>query len=44
MDAGVAVGQFIDRTIHTISTMPPTQLAVLAIVIVVGFLILKRAF
>jgi hypothetical protein len=43
MDAGVAVGQFIDRTVHTISTMPPTQLALLAIVIIVGFVILKRA-
>ena len=44
MDAGAAFGQFVSSTVHTISTMPPTQLALLVVVIVVGFLIFKRAF
>jgi hypothetical protein len=44
MDAGAAVGQFFDNAVHTISTMPPTQLALLVIVIVVGLVIFKRAF
>lgn len=44
MDAGAALGQFVGNAAHTISTMPPTQLALLVVVIVVGFVILKRAF
>jgi hypothetical protein len=44
MDAGAAVGQFFDNAVHTISTMPPTQLALVVIVIVVGLVIFKRAF
>ena len=44
MDAGAAMGQFVDNAIHTISTMPPTQLALLVVVVVVGLLIFKRAF
>jgi hypothetical protein len=44
MDAGAAMGQFVDNAIHTISTMPPTQLALLVVIVVVGFLIFKRAF
>jgi hypothetical protein len=44
MDAGAAMGQFFDNAVHTISTMPPTQLAILVVVIVIGFVILKRAF
>ena len=44
MDAGAAFGQFVGNAAHTISTMPPTQLALLVVVIVIGFVILKRAF
>ena len=44
MDAGAAMGQFVDNAIHTISTMPPTQLALLVVIVVVAFLIFKRAF
>ena len=44
MDAGAALGQFVDNAVHTISTMPPTQLAVLVVVIVIGFVVFKRAF
>lgn len=44
MDAGVAIGQFVDNAVHTISTMPPMQLAFLVVIVVIGFVILKRAF
>jgi hypothetical protein len=44
MDAGAAFGQFVGNAAHTISTMPPAQLALLVVVIVVGLVILRRAF
>lgn len=44
MDAGVALGQFVNNAAHTISTMPPMQLALLVVIVIVGFVILKRAF
>lgn len=44
MDAGAAFGQFVGNAVHTISTMPPTQLALLVVAIVVGLVIFKRAF
>jgi hypothetical protein len=44
MDAGVAFGQFIDNAAYTLSTMPPMQLALLVVIVVVGFVIFKRAF
>ena len=44
MDAGVAIGQFVGNAVHTISTMPPTQLAILVVALVVGFVLFKRAF
>jgi hypothetical protein len=44
MDAGAALGNFVDNAAYTISTMPPAQLALLVIVVIVGLVILKRAF
>lgn len=44
MDAGAAIGQFVGNAVDTISAMPPTQLALLVVVIVIGFVVLKRAF
>ena len=44
LDAGAAFGQFISNSVQTISTMPPAQLALLAVAVVIGLLILKRAF
>jgi hypothetical protein len=44
LDAGAAFGQFISNSVHTISTMPPAQLALLAVIVVIGLLLLKRAF
>ena len=44
MDAGAAFGQFVSSSIHTIQTMPPAQLALLVLIVVVGLVIFKRAF
>jgi hypothetical protein len=44
MDAGAAVGQFIGNSIHTISTLPPAELIAGLVILVVGLMILKRAF
>lgn len=44
MDAGAAMGQFVGNAVHTISTMPPTELALLVVIIVIGLVIFKRAF
>jgi hypothetical protein len=44
MDAGAAFGQFVSNTIHTFQTMPTWQLAMLAVIVVVGLVIFKRAF
>jgi hypothetical protein len=44
LDAGAAFGQFVSNSIHTIQTMPPAQLALLVVAIVIGLLILRRAF
>ena len=43
-DIGASVGNFVNDTVHTISTMSPLQLLLLVAVIVIGFIILKRAF
>jgi hypothetical protein len=42
MDVGSSVGQFVNNSVHTISTLPPAVL--IAAALVLGFLILKRAF
>jgi hypothetical protein len=44
MDAGAAFGQFVGNAVHTIQTMPPTQLALLVVIVVIGLVIFKRAF
>jgi hypothetical protein len=44
MDAGAAIGQAVNDSIHTISTMPPGALVLGFVIIVVGFFLLKRAF
>ena len=44
IDAGAAFGQFVSNSIHTISTLPPGQLLLLAAIVVVGLVIFKRAF
>ena len=44
MDAGAAFGQFISDTVDNIAALPPTTLFLAVVVIVIGFIILKRAF
>lgn len=44
VDAGAAVGQFVNNAIRTVQTMPPGQLALLVVAVIVGFVILRRAF
>jgi hypothetical protein len=44
VDAGAAFGQFISDSVHTIGTLPPAQLALLVVIVVVGLVMLKRAF
>jgi hypothetical protein len=44
IDLGASVGQFVTNSVHTISTMPPAYLLVGVVVIVLGLILLKRAF
>jgi hypothetical protein len=44
MDAGAAVGQFVGDAVTTLAAMPPWQLGLLVVVVVAGFLLLRRAF
>ena len=44
MDAGAAFGQFVGNAVHTIQTMPPAELALLVVIVIVGLVIFKRAF
>ncbi len=44
VDMGASVGQLINDSVHTLSTMPPAALLVGLVVIVLGLLMLKRAF
>ena len=44
MDAGAAIGQTVGSAVHTIQTLPPTQLALLVVIVVVGLILFKRAF
>jgi hypothetical protein len=44
VDVGSSVGQFVNDSVHTISTMPPAMLAASIVVIFFGLLLLKRAF
>jgi hypothetical protein len=43
-DAGVAFGQWVGDTVHNIAALPPSTLAIAVVVIVVGLMVLRRAF
>ena len=43
-DAGAAFGQWIGDTVNHIAALPPSTLLIGLVVIVVGFVILRRAF
>jgi hypothetical protein len=44
VDVGASLSQLVTDSVHTVAALPPTVLAAGFIAIVVGFLILKRAF
>ena len=44
MDVGASLGQFVNESANTISTMPPGALLAGVVVIVIGLILLKRAF
>ena len=44
VDLGAQIGDLISDSVHTISTMPPGMLLVGLVVIVLGLIILRRAF
>jgi hypothetical protein len=43
-DAGAAFGQWVGDTVNHIAALPPSTLAIAFVVIVVGLVILRRAF
>lgn len=44
IDLGASVGHFVNNAAHTLSTMPPASLLAVFVVIVLGLILLKRAF
>jgi hypothetical protein len=42
LDVGSAVGDWISSAGHTISTMPPAELAVLIVAVIAGLILLRR--
>ena len=44
MDVGASLGQFVNDSAYTISTMPPAALLAGVVVIVIGLMMLKRVF
>ena len=44
MDVEAALAQCVNDSAHTISTMPPAALLAGVVVIVIGLMMLKRAF
>ena len=44
LDVGASMGQFVTDSVNTLSTMPPATLLAGLVVIVVGLIVLKRAF
>jgi hypothetical protein len=44
MDVGASLGQIVNDSVHTISSLPPTTLLIGVIVIVFGLIMLRRVF
>jgi hypothetical protein len=44
VDAGAAIGQMVTDAVNTISALPPTTLLLGFVVLVIGLMVLKRAF
>ena len=43
-DMSVQIGQAVNDSIHTLSTLPPAALLGIVVMVVVGLWVLKRAF
>ena len=43
-DIGAALGQFVNDSAHTMSTMPPAALLAGIVIIFLGLMVLKRVF
>jgi hypothetical protein len=44
LDVGASIGQFVGDSVHTISTLPPAELAALVVIVFLGLILLRRAF
>ena len=44
IDAGAAIGQMITDAVNTVTALPPTTLLLGLVILVMGLVILKRAF
>jgi hypothetical protein len=44
VDVGASLGQFVNDSAHTISTMPPAALLAGLVVVVLGLVMLRRVF
>jgi hypothetical protein len=44
IDAGAAIGQMITDAVNTVTALPPTTLLLGFVILVIGLVILKRAF
>jgi hypothetical protein len=43
-DVGAALGQWVTDSVHTISTLPPTTLVAVIVIVFLGLMVLRRAF
>lgn len=44
VDIGTSVGHWVSNTVATVSSMPPLELLAIAALVVVGLMLLRRAF
>jgi hypothetical protein len=44
IDAGAAIGQMITDAVNTVTALPPTTILLAFVVLVIGLVVLKRAF
>jgi hypothetical protein len=43
-DVGASLGQFLNDSVHTVSTLPPAELLVGIVIVFLALIFLKRAF
>lgn len=44
VDLGATVGHWVSTTVTTLSAMPPLELLAIAVAVIVGLILLRRAF